>query len=109
VALARANGDAALLAELSVLFLQETPKTLAAIERALSVHDLVSVERLAHRLKGSLLTLAAERAAALALDLETMARSRPHAECEAALQDLSSELSLLTPELEAMSESVKSS
>lgn len=107
-ALARANGDAALLGELSALFLQETPATVAAIEQALLAQDPVSVERLAHRLKGSLLTLSAKRGAALALELETMARSKPRDACETVLRELERELALLTPELEAVSESVQS-
>ncbi len=107
-ALARTNGDAALLAELVVLFLQETPGTLEAIDHALLAQDSAAVERLAHRLKGSLLTLSAQRAASLTLDLETRVRSKPRAECEAVLAELTEELALLTPELEAVAELVKS-
>lgn len=106
VALARANGDSALLAELSGLFLDETPQTLAAIERALATSDLAAVERLAHRLKGSLLTLAASPAAGLALELETAARSRSLETCAPMLAELTEELALLTPELESLMESV---
>ena len=74
-ALIRTNGDVDLLAELSTLFLEETPQTLKAIEAAIAISDLDAVERLAHRLKGALLTLSAERAAKLALALETSARN----------------------------------
>ena len=74
-ALRRANGDEALLAELTQLFLQETPETLKAIATALEGEDALALERLAHRLKGALLTLSAHRASRAALDLEASARS----------------------------------
>lgn len=104
VALARAHGDSALLAELTSLFLDETPETLRAIDGALAASDAVTVERLAHRLKGSLMTLAADRAAALARSLETVARSGSLGDCPSILTELTEELKLLTPELEALTE-----
>ena len=107
-ALVRANGDVALLAELSTLFLEEIPQTFGAIEAALAACDDVAVERLAHRLKGALLTLSAERAAKIALTLERMARTSSPAECEAVLGQLATELEHLTPELEALAASVES-
>ena len=107
-ALVRANGDDALLAELSALFLDETPQTLRAIEGALAACDQVAVERLAHRLKGALLTLSAEPAAKVALTLETTARANSPAECEAVLGQLATEIERLTPELEALAASIES-
>ena len=106
-ALVRANGDVALLAELSTLFLDETPQTLRAIEGALAACDEVAVERLAHRLKGALLTLSAAPAAKIALTLETTARTNSSAECEPVLGQLATEIERLTPELEALAASVK--
>lgn len=108
-ALVRANGDMALLAELVVLFLKETPQTLAAIELALAASDGVGVERLAHRIKGALLTLSAERAAKIALTLETMARSASTEECDKVLRQLAAELARLNPELESLTKSVTES
>ncbi len=70
-AMARTSGDRALLDELTRIFLEETPETLRKIEQALEARDARAVERLAHRLKGALLTLAAPAAAEAALDLET--------------------------------------
>ena len=84
----------------------ETPPTLDAIEVALAASDQVSVERLAHRLKGSLLTLSAEPAAKIALTLETMARTASNADCETVLGRLATELERLFPELEAVTASV---
>lgn len=107
-ALVRANGDVSLLAELAGLFLEETPETVSAIRAALAASDTVTVERLAHRIKGALLTLSAERAAKLALRLETMARSSSREDCEPVLERLASELERLAPELESLSASVES-
>jgi len=72
-AIVRASGDRALLAELTGIFLEETPETLSRIELALEAQDAQAIERLAHRLKGALLTLAAPAAARAALELETAA------------------------------------
>ncbi len=69
-ALARTSGDRALLDELTRIFLEENPETLRKIGEALEARDAKAVERLAHRLKGALLTLAAPAAAKAALDLE---------------------------------------
>lgn len=108
VALTRTNGDTVLLAELSAIFIDEAPETLAAIEEALRASDLPTVERLAHRLKGALLTLSVDRASTLALALETTARSESRARCEAVLAELNQELDRVTPELEALAGSVSS-
>jgi HPt (histidine-containing phosphotransfer) domain-containing protein len=70
-ALVRASGDRALLDELTRIFLEENPDTLRRIEQALGARDAKAVERLANRLKGALLTLAAPAAAEAALALET--------------------------------------
>ena len=69
--MARASGDRALLDELTRIFLEENPETLRKIREALEARDKRAVERLAHRLKGALLALAAPAAAQAALDLET--------------------------------------
>jgi CheY-like chemotaxis protein/HPt (histidine-containing phosphotransfer) domain-containing protein len=78
-AIGRASGDRALLAELTGIFLEETPETLSKIEKALETGDAKVVERLAHRLKGALLTLAAPASAKAALELETAAGGGPEA------------------------------
>ena len=74
----------------------------------MAASDHVSVERLAHRLKGSLLTLSAGPAAKIALTLETMARTASNADCQAVLSRLATELDCLSPELEVLTVSVKS-
>ena len=91
-ALARANGDPGLVSELCELFLEETPATLDGIAQALADGDRVTVERKAHRLKGALLTLAANRSAQAALDLETVAKTGDLAGCRPVFSRLQEEI-----------------
>src|SRR5207247_267676 len=51
--LARVGGDRQLLAEISRLFVDDAPRHLEGIRRALDVHDGESLRRAAHGLKGS--------------------------------------------------------
>ncbi|HJS73691.1 MAG TPA: response regulator, partial [Vicinamibacteria bacterium] len=94
-AMARASGDRALLDELTRIFLEENPETLRRIEQALETRDANAVERLAHRLKGALLTLAAPRAAEAALELETAGTAE-------SFQRLRREVSRLEEELKTL-------
>jgi CheY-like chemotaxis protein len=82
----RANGDRDLLAELSRIFLEETPGTLKKLEQAVERGETESIERLAHRMKGALLMLAASRAAEAALALETAATGGHAASLDALLR-----------------------
>jgi HPt (histidine-containing phosphotransfer) domain-containing protein len=98
-ALARASGDRGLLVELAGIFLEETPETLSRIAEALDKGDSESVARLAHRLKGALLTLAAPAAADAALALERSPEGAPAREAFGRLQK---ELSRLGEELKGL-------
>jgi CheY-like chemotaxis protein/HPt (histidine-containing phosphotransfer) domain-containing protein/anti-sigma regulatory factor (Ser/Thr protein kinase) len=100
-ALKRANGDPALLAELTSLFLDETPSTLRDIEEALAEQDHPGVERLSHRLKGALLTLSASRAVDAASDLEVAAHRAEHDACQRALAALDAEIARFEAEVKA--------
>jgi two-component system, sensor histidine kinase and response regulator len=101
-AIGRASGDRALLAELTGIFLEETPETLSKIEKAFETGDAKAVERLAHRLKGALLTLAAPAAAKAALDLETAAGGGPEDASRQAFDRLRLEVSRLEEELRSL-------
>ncbi|MGH9337386.1 MAG: response regulator, partial [Vicinamibacteria bacterium] len=90
-AVRRANGDAVLLGELTQIFLEETPDTMRRIESALQSGDARNVERLAHRLKGALLTLSAPAASRSALDLEAAARAGRDEDSRRALARLKQE------------------
>lgn len=91
-ALLRATGDRALVVELSELFLEDAPRTVGAIARRLAAGEFETVEREVHRLKGALLTLAADSAAEAALDLETVAKTADAGGCQAAFDRLQEEL-----------------
>jgi CheY-like chemotaxis protein/HPt (histidine-containing phosphotransfer) domain-containing protein len=100
-AIGRASGDRALLAELTGIFLEETPETLSRVEQALEARDAKAIERLAHRLKGALLTLAAPAAAQAALELETAASAGPESAGKA-FDRLRQEVSRLEEELKSL-------
>ncbi len=101
-AIGRASGDRELLAELARIFLEETPETLSRIEEALEARDAKAIERLAHRLKGALLTLAAPAAAEVALELETAACGGPEGAPREVFDRLRQEVSRLEEELKSL-------
>ncbi|MES2153125.1 MAG: response regulator [Pseudomonadota bacterium] len=65
-ALARLDGDAGLLLELAVIFLDDGPVLLQALNRALVQDDLDALQRAVHSLNGVLVNFGALRAVALA-------------------------------------------
>jgi two-component system sensor histidine kinase/response regulator len=82
--LARLGGDRQLLAEMVQLFREDAPKTLRALQRAVTAGDPERVRIAAHAIKGSLGTLGATSAAEIARALEMMGREgelsgAPHA------------------------------
>jgi CheY-like chemotaxis protein/HPt (histidine-containing phosphotransfer) domain-containing protein len=73
-ALERVDGDESLLRELVEIFLDESAKQLATLQRAISTGNLKEIERTAHSLKGELGYLGLASAAQKANDLERMGR-----------------------------------
>jgi CheY-like chemotaxis protein/HPt (histidine-containing phosphotransfer) domain-containing protein len=69
-ALAAAGGDRGLLAQVSAAFLDESPRRLADMRRAIDVKDFPLLRRSAHTLKSSLRILGVHEAFELALSLE---------------------------------------
>jgi HPt (histidine-containing phosphotransfer) domain-containing protein len=63
-----------LLQSVVSLFEEDHPKQLERIRQAIGAGDAAGLMSAAHSLKGSLLALAADRAAAVALELEKMGR-----------------------------------
>lgn len=102
-ALARANGDPSLLAELVALFLEDSSDVRAALTASVADGRFEAVQRLAHRLKGSLLTLSAHDAAATALELEEAAGAGSDVRCGEVLERLLDKLDRLESELADMS------
>ena len=68
------ENDKELLIECFDAFLSSMPQMLAEIKGTIEQGDASGLDELAHRLKGSLIYMAAERAANVACQLETMGK-----------------------------------
>jgi two-component system, sensor histidine kinase and response regulator len=73
--LAAVDGDENLMRELVEIFIQECPRLMSEVERAVLRRDAEALAFAAHSLKGSLASLAAGSAAACARGLEEIGRS----------------------------------
>lgn len=98
--LEQAGGDPELVVRLIELFAEDRAETLDAIQEGMASADAKRVERAAHRLKGSLGTLAAPAAHAAALRLETIGRTGSLADAGDAWVRLQSELARLQAALD---------
>ncbi|HWB10299.1 MAG TPA: response regulator [Pirellulales bacterium] len=98
-ALEQAAGDRSLVQEMIDVYMEEKPKLLSSIQRAIDTDDQAGLRRAAHTLKGALHHLAADRAAGAAAVLEAIGKSGTTAHGPAAYQTLCSELGRLDPEL----------
>jgi len=103
-ALARARGKRALVAEMAGLFLDECPALLADIRAARGAGDRATLERVAHRLKGSAGNLSASRVADAAGRLEAIGRGGPLDDADAACRELEAEVARLGLALKTLSE-----
>jgi two-component system sensor histidine kinase/response regulator len=104
-ALTHAGGDPGLLLDLIRIFQGENDKLLAEIRSGLLAGDPAAVERGAHRMKGSLGTLAAWTAREAASRLETLGRAGELTDAASALGALEQALSTLDAHLAAISTS----
>lgn len=75
-AMARVGGDADLLRELAVLFIEEYPVRMDELRSALERGDADAVERTAHSLKGAVANFGAQAAVEAALRIEQCGKSR---------------------------------
>ncbi len=103
-ALARARGKRALLRKMSELFLADCPGLLTQIRTALAADDHPTLERAAHRIKGSAANLSALRVAGVAGRLEEMARQGHLTGGHAACAELEAEVVHLEHALEVLKE-----
>jgi PAS domain S-box-containing protein len=87
-ALARVEGDKELLAELIDICLDEAPRMMDDIRRAIDADDPIRLERAAHAFKGSLASLGARNVAQHASHLEAMGRNGSMAEARARFSDM---------------------
>jgi HPt (histidine-containing phosphotransfer) domain-containing protein len=102
LALSRVGGDAELLKEIAVLFLDTYPDVLQEIRIAAEQSNAQLLERSAHGLKGSVANFGAAAAVEAARQLETMGRTHQLQEATEGLRNLERALEALRPELEAM-------
>lgn len=102
IALSRVGGDAELLKEIAILFLDDYPKSLSELREAIEAGDAKRVERSAHGLKGSVSNFGARPAVEAALQLETMGRAQKLVEVKQVLRTLELALAALRPELESL-------
>ena len=75
-ALAKLDGDHALLGELVRIFLDESPKQLSKLRQAVETNDFENIERTAHGLKGELRYLGLTEAAQKASGFEQSGREK---------------------------------
>ncbi len=97
--MAKLGGDAGLLSEVVSLFVEETPGMLADVREAVAGKDPSRVRFAAHALRGALLSVSAEPAAAVANRLEQLGAQGDLANAEQELSELEAELHRLTEEL----------
>ena len=81
-ALSRADGDRDLLLTLAGLFLQESPKEVAAVRSALGRQDCAGLASAAHKLKGSVIQMCAPRLFERTKRLEELGRQGELADSE---------------------------
>ena len=84
-------------------FLQDAPKTLSLIRRAIAKKDALKLASAAHALKGSISIFGAAKAVAVARELEAMGRSGHLFDAGPQFRALESEFQRLKPELQAIS------
>src|SRR5262249_34745728 len=100
-ALDRLGGDAGFLTEIAGVFLQDSPRLLADIRRAVAGQDAPTLRRAAHALKGSVGYLGGVKVSEVALQLEPFgAHGDLHAAPDA-LAELEQEISRFRIELAA--------
>jgi two-component system, sensor histidine kinase and response regulator len=102
VAMARVGGDAELLKEIAVLFLENYEIWLAELREAGAKGDADAVQRTAHGLKGSVANFGAADAVAAALKLENLGRSGELAGMPESLAALEAALKTLRGDLESL-------
>jgi signal transduction histidine kinase/CheY-like chemotaxis protein/HPt (histidine-containing phosphotransfer) domain-containing protein len=83
-------------------FLQDAPKTLSLIRRAIAKKDAHKLASAAHALKGSISIFGAAKAVSIARELEAMGRSGHLFHAGRQFRALESEFDRITPELQAV-------
>ena len=106
-ALAYADGDKHVLAEVVQVFLEVAPKTMADVVQAVNEGNVDELSRLAHRLKGALPLFGARRPIVLLEELQAMVCKGEAKDTECVLQQLLSEMSSLQENLNIMAKEIR--
>ncbi len=106
VLLERVGNDPEFLVEIADVFLEDCPKLLEDIRKAIVQQDARRLEHAAHTLKGSVANFGAEPARAAAFRLEVLGRSGKLADAPYAVQVLESEIERFTKALTALAQQV---
>jgi HPt (histidine-containing phosphotransfer) domain-containing protein len=93
--MSRVGGDHALLADLVSIFREEAPRLVADMRLAVQAGDAKGLERAAHRLRGSIVSLGGRSAADVAGTLEGFGRRASLDDAAPRLADLDRELARL--------------
>ena len=101
-ALARVGGDLDLLKEIAALFLEEYPRELDDIRKALATGDAHLLEHAAHGLKGAVANFGARAAVDAAFQLEQLGKAGKLDQVSAALAALERTLACLHTELSSI-------
>jgi CheY-like chemotaxis protein len=104
----RVGGDAELLAELIDLFLQECPRLINLMQKALEEQNAKELEKTAHSLKGMVGNFSAKDCFEAALELERLGRSGELANAQVAFQDLEKKIKNLESLLAARRKQIMS-
>ena len=99
--LARVDNDRELLRDLLLIFKEEFPRNLLALREAVDTKDGNRIATAAHTLKGMLLNLAANQAAATVGQLEQLGRQREASGYAEGFSALESDARKLLPQLDA--------
>ena len=98
----RLGGDAALLREITAIFLAEYPDLVRQIRNAIDRGNARELEHAAHTLKGAVSNFAVEPATRAALTLELIGRQGRLAEADPAFDTLLEQFRKLEPLLEKL-------
>jgi two-component system sensor histidine kinase/response regulator len=101
-ALARVGGDLDLLKEIAALFLDEYPRELDEIHKALAAGDAQTLERSAHGLKGSVANFGPRAAVDAAFQLEQLGKAGKLDQAPPVLAELERTLACLHTELSSI-------
>jgi CheY-like chemotaxis protein len=103
-ALASVDGDAGLLGELVKLFLEDLPDMLTSLRDAVTAGDAKAIDRVAHKLKGSVSNFAARPSFEAALKLEVLGRHGSLSETVPAYEELERQIERLKSAMANLSE-----